>query len=146
MTKEQIHMANALAACRFTPGSSTKRFARDLIQHPRDKPLAERQAAYLRVAVYRFRRQIPAETVRLCLGPDGLPPPDLTQRPTYHRRYSVEQDENGVPVRMVWQGDEMLDTPPAKHRRPASPDEQREIVQRHNDDLRRRGLLPGPTD
>lgn len=68
MTPEQISMARALALCSFVPGIGTKRFARDMASKANTFPesgLTEKQAKYLAEAVVRYRRQIPAEVVKL---------------------------------------------------------------------------------
>jgi hypothetical protein len=68
MTTDQIHMAIALGRCTFVPGTGTKRFAQDMQYRAlniSDRPITARQAEYLRTAVIRFRKQIPADVVEL---------------------------------------------------------------------------------
>lgn len=68
MTEDQRRMALALNRCTFCPGIGTKRFARDmahLAEHDAERAISEKQDAYLRSAVVRFRRQIPADVVDL---------------------------------------------------------------------------------
>lgn len=68
MTPLQIQFAQALRGVVFCPGSGTKRFARDMAQlaeHQPERELTPKQAEYLRTAVIRFRRQIPAAVVDL---------------------------------------------------------------------------------
>jgi hypothetical protein len=63
-TELEAKRALALARCTLPPASMTKRFARDLkYQIERDYHIAEKQAAFLAVCCYRFRRQMPAELV-----------------------------------------------------------------------------------
>ena len=74
MTTDQMTMAAHLARCTFFPGTGTKRFAHDMAfraTQPDPAPLTERQAEYLRTAVIRFRRQIPAEVVELAKSLDS---------------------------------------------------------------------------
>jgi hypothetical protein len=56
------------------------------------------------------------------------------------RIYRIERDADGMPVRMVWLGDVPEPEKPPR----SGPLTQREIIERHNDDLRRRGLLREP--
>ena len=77
MTTDQMTMAAHLARCIFVPGTGTKRFAQEMAyraSRPEPKPLTGRQAEYLRTAVIRFRKQIPAEVVELArsLEPETL--------------------------------------------------------------------------
>ena len=68
MTEDEIRMAHALNACTFVPGIATKRFARQMAsmaEHSPEIELTKKQHDYLVSAVYRFRRQIPADIVRL---------------------------------------------------------------------------------
>jgi hypothetical protein len=75
MTKAEVRMASALGACRFTPGSFDKGFARSLAEQARaTAKISARQAELLPQLVQRYRRQIPAEVVLLALehsAPDG---------------------------------------------------------------------------
>ena len=67
MTPAERKLATALGRCRFVPGINTKRFAREMaaLAGEPDAAITEAQATYLRAAVYRYRRQIPEETVLL---------------------------------------------------------------------------------
>ena len=68
MTEDEKTMACALNACCFCPGIGTKRFARSmayLADMQDDQPITARQSKYLRDAVIRFRRQIPADVVAI---------------------------------------------------------------------------------
>lgn len=68
MTKNEQILAKYLDLCVFVPGTATKRFAKDMAwraQQPQPKPLTEKQSEYLRTAVIRFRRHIPADVVEL---------------------------------------------------------------------------------
>ena len=68
MTEDQKTLARALANAQMPPGSNTKRFAWDMEYRaslPNPKPLTGAQAEYLRTAVIRHRRSIPAEVVAL---------------------------------------------------------------------------------
>jgi len=62
--------AEQLWRCTLPPASMTKRFAnqvRDQVRHR--KEITEKQAAFLAVCCYRFRRQLPKELV-----PESPPP------------------------------------------------------------------------
>jgi len=66
MTPHQIEVAEALGRCSFLPGTSQKRFCRDmahLAQHSPDTALTEAQDRYLTIMAYRYRRQMPARLV-----------------------------------------------------------------------------------
>jgi hypothetical protein len=67
MSDDERRMARALAACTFVPGIGTKRFARQMahMAESTEAQITDPQAEYLRSAVRRFRRQIPAEVVAL---------------------------------------------------------------------------------
>ena len=65
MTPDEIAIAAALAACRFVPGSSPKRFVRQMAARDATKPLSERQAAYLWAIAWSWRRQLPQNLVAL---------------------------------------------------------------------------------
>ena len=68
MTEDQKTLARGLVGAWFPPGINTKRFAREMAfnaRQPDPKPLTPNQAEYLRTAVIRFRRSIPAEVVAL---------------------------------------------------------------------------------
>jgi hypothetical protein len=57
-----------LSRVTFVPGTGTKRFARNmaaLAAQGSDPEITAAQAEYLRTAVIRFRRQIPADVVAL---------------------------------------------------------------------------------
>ena len=70
MTPEEVSMASALGACRFTPASFDKRFARTMADKARQAvPLVSfAHAALLREKVRRYRRQIDDHIVDLA-GP-----------------------------------------------------------------------------
>ena len=77
MTDAERQMARDLHRCTFCPGIGTKRFAREMAaraDQPDAKPLTEKQAKYLREAVIRYRRQIPAGTVKLAMNSGTTPP------------------------------------------------------------------------
>lgn len=61
MTLEQIRRAKALAQCTFLPGSAEKRFVRDMERkaiYDMQSALTPRQASYLELLCYKFRRQL----------------------------------------------------------------------------------------
>jgi hypothetical protein len=77
MTPEEVRIIEALAGCSFVPGSSPKRFVRQLFDRDRAKPLTDRQRAYLWAIAWYWRRQLPGDLVGLareksgCLGIRG---------------------------------------------------------------------------
>ncbi len=78
VTEHEIALAKALGACSFLPGSSQKRFARDLAfvaEHSPDRELTDRQRHYLQLMAWRYRRQIPKRLVPES-KPEDLPPKD----------------------------------------------------------------------
>ena len=71
MTEHEIRLAKALASCSYLPGSSQKRFARDigfLAEHSPEKEISERQRYYMEIMAWRMRRQMPRSLV-----PDSKP-------------------------------------------------------------------------
>ena len=65
MTPDEIHIAEALARCSFVPGSSPKRFARQMDARDRSRPLTDRQRAYLWAIAWSWRRQLPPDLVAM---------------------------------------------------------------------------------
>lgn len=67
MTDDEREFAVALGACRFVPGTVTKRFAQDMarLAETPDSQITEKQAAFLRRAIHTFRRQINPRLVAL---------------------------------------------------------------------------------
>lgn len=68
MTENEKTLARALERCTFFPGVGTKRFARDMAlsaAQPEPRPLTPAQRRYLLTAAVRYRRQIPADIVKL---------------------------------------------------------------------------------
>ena len=61
-TPDELRMIDALGSVRFLPASFDKRFAYSL---GGDGKISKRQAAYLRIIVIRYRRQIKADVVEL---------------------------------------------------------------------------------
>jgi len=65
MTEDEIQIAEALARCSFLPGSGPKRFVRQMADRDRNRPLSDRQRAYLWAIAWSWRRQLPADLVAL---------------------------------------------------------------------------------
>lgn len=68
MTENEKTLARALERCTFFPGIGTKRFARDMAfaaAQPEPPTLTPAQRRYLLTAAVRYRRQIPADIVKL---------------------------------------------------------------------------------
>lgn len=71
MTPDEIRIVEALAGCSFVPGSSPKRFVRQLSGRDRAKPLSDRQRAYLWSVAWSWRRQLPRELALLAREKSG---------------------------------------------------------------------------
>jgi hypothetical protein len=71
MTPDEIRIVEALAGCSFVPGSSPKRFVRQLAGRDRAKPLSDRQRAYLWAIAWSWRRQLSSEFVALARTMSG---------------------------------------------------------------------------
>lgn len=69
MTDAEDRMVQALATVRFPIASFDKRFARDV---GIDDKITAKQAAYLRIMVIRYRRQIKPEVVELAKASVGV--------------------------------------------------------------------------
>ncbi|MBL8290788.1 MAG: hypothetical protein JNN08_03070 [Bryobacterales bacterium] len=65
MTADEIRIVEALYGCSFCPGSTQKRFVRQMFHRDRGKPLTERQRAYLWAIGWSWRRQLPGVLVDL---------------------------------------------------------------------------------
>jgi hypothetical protein len=66
MTPFEIRLATALTNCSFLPGSSQKRFCRnmgDIARLSPDKELSLRQRHYMELMAWRYRRQLPDDCV-----------------------------------------------------------------------------------
>jgi hypothetical protein len=59
MTPDEIRIAEALAGCSFCPGSSQKRFVRQMACRVSRHPLTDRQRAHLWAVAWSWRRQLP---------------------------------------------------------------------------------------
>lgn len=63
MTERELAIAKAFQRVSFPLATSQKRFAQAMIfhaEHMPEKPLTEKQARYLTILAWRFRRQMPA--------------------------------------------------------------------------------------
>ena len=65
MSPDEVLIAEALAGCSFLPGSGPKRFVRQMADRDRNRPLTERQRAYLWAIAWSWRRQLPPDLVAL---------------------------------------------------------------------------------
>jgi hypothetical protein len=65
MTADEIRIVQALYGCSFLPGSTQKRFVRQMFHRDRAKPLTDRQKAYLWAIAWSWRRQLPGVLVDL---------------------------------------------------------------------------------
>lgn len=73
MTPEQIQIALALRGVVFPPATNVKRFAESMIYLAQHRPAAElspKQAVFLKNLAWKYRRQLPADIVRLGLKPE----------------------------------------------------------------------------
>lgn len=69
MSPDELRIIAALADCSFAPGTSTKRFVRQM--SGRTTPLTDRQRAYLWAIAWSWRRQLSRELVALALQYSG---------------------------------------------------------------------------
>jgi hypothetical protein len=65
MTADEIRLVEALYGCSFSPGSTQKRFVRQMFHRDRAKPLTERQRSYLWAIAWSWRRQLPLTLVEI---------------------------------------------------------------------------------
>jgi hypothetical protein len=66
MTEFEMRLAKSLANCSFLPGSSHKRFCRNMADIARlspEKELSLRQRHYMELMAWRYRRQLPADVI-----------------------------------------------------------------------------------
>lgn len=84
MTPDQITMAHALNRCGLFPGSSVKRFARDMASLATTNPaheLTPPQHKYLCDSVVRHRRQMAREVLAIAIQLTPHGPPAPVERP-----------------------------------------------------------------
>jgi hypothetical protein len=73
VTPHEITLAKALGSCSYMPGSSQKRFAKDisfLAEHSPERELSLRQRHYMELMAWRYRRQLPESLVPKAKPPD----------------------------------------------------------------------------
>lgn len=71
MTPHEIELTRALASCSMMPGTSHKRFVRNLAfvaEHEPAREISLRQRHYLELMAWRYRKQLPRSLV-----PDSRP-------------------------------------------------------------------------
>lgn len=76
MTEREKEIASALGRAMFVPGSSHKRFARNMAfhaEHMPEKPLTQKQSEHLVRLAWRYRRQIPAHLAYPLLNDEQAP-------------------------------------------------------------------------
>ena len=71
MTSDEIAVARALRGCSFVPGSSPKRFVRQVAERDERLPLSEKQRAYLWAIAWSWRRQLPRDLVEVAYRHTG---------------------------------------------------------------------------
>ena len=75
MTHEQFDLIQRLRKCVLSPASFDKRFIRDLASYAIGMELSAKQAAYLEILHYRYRRQLHEPDCprpnTLVVNPDG---------------------------------------------------------------------------
>jgi hypothetical protein len=92
MTPFEIRLATALANCSFLPGSSQKRFCRnmgDIARLSPEKELSLRQRHYMEIMAWWYRRQLPNDCVPhakplnlpAVVKPPKVPKPDRLGKP-----------------------------------------------------------------
>jgi len=65
MAPDEIRIIDALTRCSFCPGSSPKRFVRQMAARDQGRALTDRQRAYLWAIAWSWRRQLPNELLDL---------------------------------------------------------------------------------
>jgi len=83
MTPFEIHLATALANCSFLPGSSQKRFCRnmgDIARLSPEKELSLRQRHYMELMAWRYRRQLPNDCIPHANLPAVVKPPKVLRK------------------------------------------------------------------
>lgn len=66
MTEHEVALARALGNCTYVPGSSHKRFARNmafLVEADPARELTDQQRSYMEIMAWRYRRQMPRSLV-----------------------------------------------------------------------------------
>jgi hypothetical protein len=71
MTADEGRIVEALYGCSFSPGSSPKRFVRQMFHRDRARPLTERQRSYLWAIAWSWRRQLPRTFVEMAYRYSG---------------------------------------------------------------------------
>jgi hypothetical protein len=71
MTADEIRIVEALCGCSFSPGSSPKRFVRQMFHRDRAMPLTERQRSFLWAIAWSWRRQLPRMLVEMAYHYSG---------------------------------------------------------------------------
>ena len=71
MSPDEILIVEALYGCSFCPGSSQKRFVRQMFERDRGKALTDRQRAYLWAIAWSWRRQLPRALAEMACGYSG---------------------------------------------------------------------------
>lgn len=92
MTFHEIELAKALGNCSYLPGTSQKRFARDILflaEHSPDRELSDRQRHYMQLMAWRYRRQMPRHLV------PAAKPEDLPPRPKMSKRKAKKAESEG---------------------------------------------------
>lgn len=70
MRPREVEIATALGGCSYPPATAQKRFARQMAEHAAampDTPISDRQARYLCIMAWRYRRQVGAKIVEAAL-------------------------------------------------------------------------------
>ena len=85
MTPDEIRIVDALTHCSFCPGSSPKRFVRQMAARDQGCALTERQRAYLWAIAWSWRRQLPnvlVDLARRYSGGVGIRGRKVNEEPT----------------------------------------------------------------
>lgn len=95
VTEFEIRLANALSTCSFLPGSSYKRFCRNMADIARlspEKEISLRQRHFMELMAWRYRRQLSNDLVPLS-KPLNLPRPIKAAKPAKPKPEPKSQQE-----------------------------------------------------
>lgn len=94
MTEYEIRLATTLGNCSFLPGSSQKRFCRNMAETARLSPEHEislRQRHYMEIMAWRYRRQLPSDLIPAS-KPLDLPRKIKVKKPKPEKPTAPEQE------------------------------------------------------
>lgn len=97
-TDIELLQMRALHRCRLTPASMTKRFAAQINAQSDRGVITDKQAAYLLVCCYRYRRQLDAKIVPVDPPPGYKTPTDVKrEHEQFMARQAIEHAKKATP-------------------------------------------------